>query len=229
MALRIATYNIHRCIGRDGDENPERIAAVLRELDADLVALQEVAFDPDAPGNRLRFLADATGAQAIPGPTLLEAKGRYGNALLSRRTVRQVRRIDISVPGREPRGVIQIVLEIRRKTVVIIATHLGLSFEERRYQIGRIVSLLESSPPADVTILMGDFNEWLRWGRMRRRLKRVFDAFPAPATFPSRRPLLALDQIWVRPTGVLTAMKVNGSASARMASDHLPLLADLAL
>jgi endonuclease/exonuclease/phosphatase family metal-dependent hydrolase len=226
MALRIATYNIHRCIGRDGLENPQRIATVLRDLDADLVALQEVAFDPDAPGNRLQFLADAIGAQAIPGPTLLEARGRYGNALLSRRTIREVRRIDISVPAREPRGVIQIVLEIRRRTVVIIATHLGLSFEERRYQMGRIMALLES-PPADVTILMGDFNEWLRWGRLRRRLQRVFGALPAPATFPSRRPFLALDQIWVRPTGVLTTIQAYGSAPARMASDHLPLVADL--
>ena len=226
MALRIATYNIHRCIGRDGLENPERIAGVLRGLNADLVALQEVAFDPDAPGNRLQFLAEAIGAQAIPGPTLLEARGRYGNALLSRRAGRQVRRIDISVPAREPRGVIQIVLEIRRRTVVIIATHLGLSFEERRYQMGRIMALLES-PPADVTILMGDFNEWLRWGRLRRRLQRVFGAFPAPATFPSRRPFLALDQIWVRPAGVLTTIQAYGSAPARMASDHLPLGADL--
>ena len=229
MTLRIATYNIHRCIGRDGLENPERIAGVLRGLNADLVALQEVAFDPDAPGNRLRFLAEAAGAQAIPGPTLLEAKGRYGNALLSRKAIREVRRIDISVPEREPRGIIQIVLEIRQKKVVMLATHLGLSFEERRYQMDRIMTLLESISNADVTILMGDFNEWLRWGRMRRRLKRIFDAFPAPATFPSRRPFLALDQIWVRPTGVLTTMQAYDRTPARMASDHLPLVADLAL
>ena len=227
MTLRIATYNIHRCIGRDGLENPERIARVLRGLNADLVALQEVAFDPDAPGNRLRFLADATGAQAIPGPTLLEAKGRYGNALLSRKAIREVRRIDISVPEREPRGIIQIVLEIRQKRVVMLATHLGLSFEERRYQMGRIMTLLESTSDADVTILMGDFNEWFRWGRLRRRLHWIFGVFPAPATFPSRHPFLALDRIWVRPAGVLTTIQAYGSAPARMASDHLPLVADL--
>jgi len=228
MALRIATYNIHRCIGRDGVEDPERIAAVLRAMDADLVALQEVAFDPDAPGNRLRFLADATGAQAIPGPTLLEAKGRYGNALLTRMAPREVRRIDISVPKREPRGIIEIELAVEQKTVLVVATHLGLSPGERRRQMNHIVALLESAS-ADVVILMGDFNEWYRWGGALRRLQRLFDSLPAPATFPSRYPLLALDRIWVRPAGRLIAAEVFRGASAQIASDHLPLMAQVVL
>jgi endonuclease/exonuclease/phosphatase family metal-dependent hydrolase len=109
----------------------------------------------------------------------------------------------------------------------MLATHLGLSFEERRYQISRIMTLLESASDADVTILMGDFNEWFRWGRLRRRLHWIFGVFPAPATFPSRHPFLALDRIWVRPAGVLTTIQAYGSAPARMASDHLPLVADL--
>jgi endonuclease/exonuclease/phosphatase family metal-dependent hydrolase len=228
MALRIATYNIHRCIGRDGVEDPQRIAAVLRAMDADLVALQEVAFDPDAPGDRLRFLADAAGAQAIPGPTLLEAKGRYGNALLTRMAPREVRRIDISVPKREPRGIIEIVLAVEQKTVLVVATHLGLSPGERRRQMNRIVALLESAS-ADVVILMGDFNEWYRWGGALRRLQRFFNPLPAPATFPSRCPLLALDRIWVRPAGLLTAARVFRGASAHVASDHLPLMAQVVL
>ena len=228
MALRIATYNIHRCIGRDGIENPQRIAAVLRAMDADLVALQEVAFDPDVPGNRLQFLAETIGAQAIPGPTLLEGKGRYGNALLSRRTIRTVRRIDISVPNREPRGVIEILLDIEQKTVLVVATHLGLLPGERRIQMNRIVALLESAS-ADVVILMGDFNEWYRWGGALRCLQRLFDPLPAPATFPSRYPFLALDRIWVRPAGRLTTAKVFRGASARIASDHLPLMAQVVL
>jgi endonuclease/exonuclease/phosphatase family metal-dependent hydrolase len=228
MALRIATYNIHRCIGRDGIENPQRIAAVLRAMDADLVALQEVAFDHDAPGNRLQFLAEATGAQAIPGPTLLEAKGRYGNALLTRMAPREVRRIDISVPQREPRGIIEIVLAVEQQTVLVVATHLGLSPGERRRQMNRIVARLEAAS-ADVVILMGDFNEWHRWGGALRPLQRLFDPLPAPATFPSRYPLLALDRIWVRPAGRLIAAKAFRGASAPMASDHLPLMAQVAL
>lgn len=228
MVLRLATYNIHRCIGRDGVANPLRVAAVLRAMDADLVALQEVAFAPDAPGSQLQSLADAAGARVIQGPTLMEKKGRYGNALLTRMAPREVRCIDISVPNREPRGLIEIVLEMERKTVLVAATHLGLSSGERRRQMKRIAARLEAAS-ADVVILMGDFNEWLRRGGALRHLQRLFDPLPAPATFPSRYPLLALDRIWVRPAGRLTGVKAFRGASAPMASDHLPLTAQIDL
>ena len=82
MILRIATYNIHRCVGCDGIEAPKRIAAVLRDIDAEVAALQEVAFDTDGPENILADLARSMDAHAIEGPTLLEQKGRYGNAIL---------------------------------------------------------------------------------------------------------------------------------------------------
>jgi endonuclease/exonuclease/phosphatase family metal-dependent hydrolase len=228
MRLRIASYNIHRCMGRDGIARPQRIADVLRAMDADLVALQEVAFDPGASGNVLQFLAEATGARAIAGPTLLEAKGRYGNAVLSRIAPREVRRTDISVPGREPRGVLQLVVETSAIPIAVLATHLGLSLEERRRQMARIALLLEK-PTAEVTVLLGDFNEWRPWGRSLRSLKRCFAPATAPPTFPSRRPLLALDRIWVRPADRLQSLQVFKGAQARRASDHLPLVADLVL
>jgi endonuclease/exonuclease/phosphatase family metal-dependent hydrolase len=228
MGFRIATYNIHRCIGRDGVADPRRIARVLRTLDADVVALQEVAFEPGAPGNVLQTLAEGARARAYPGPTLLETRGRYGNAVLSRIPPREVRRVDISMPGREPRGVLQLVLGTPAATVSLLATHLGLSAEERRRQMDRIRLLLPNQADA-VTVLMGDFNEWRPWGGTLRRLRRIFTASPAPPTFPSRRPFLALDRIWVRPAHRLKTLRVCKGAHAREASDHLPLVADLAL
>ncbi len=228
MGFRIATYNIHRCIGRDGIANPRRIAGVLQALNADLVALQELAFNPGASGNVLQILAEAVDARAIAGPTLLDAGGRYGNAVLSRIAPREVRRMDISVPGREPRGVLQVVLETSAISVAVLATHLGLSIEERRRQMVRIALLLEKQA-AEVTVLLGDFNEWRPWGRSLRSLKRGFAPGAAPPTFPSRRPLLALDRIWVRPAHRLKSLQVFQGAQARLASDHLPLVAELAL
>ena len=228
MGFRIATYNIHRCIGRDGIADPQRIAGVLAAMDADLVALQEVAFNPGAPGDVLQFLAEAAGAKAIAGPTLREAKGRYGNAVLSRIEPREVRRADISVPGREPRGALQLVLETTAATVSVLATHLGLSVEERRRQMARLAMLLDESV-SEVTVLLGDFNEWRPWGRSLRDLKGRFAPPATPPTFPSRRPFLALDRIWVRPDHRLKTVHVFKDAQAREASDHLPLVADLAL
>lgn len=230
MRFRLATYNIHRCIGGDGVADPHRVGEVLHAMDADLVALQEVAYDPDGPEDVLQFLAAAAGARAIAGPTLLEAEGRYGNAVLSRVGTRAVKRIDISVPGREPRGVIRLTLDLPRGTASVLATHLGLAVDERRSQTERIVTMLERTD-AETLILMGDFNEWLPWSRSLRRVAAVFDApgFAAPATYPSRRPFLALDRIWVRSARRLKTLGVFKAPPARMASDHLPLVADLDL
>jgi endonuclease/exonuclease/phosphatase family metal-dependent hydrolase len=228
MALRIATYNIHRCVGRDGIEAPERIAAVLRGINADVTALQEVAFDAQNPKNTLADLARSVDAQAIAGPTLEERKGHYGNALLSRIAPDSIDRLDISVPGREPRGAIAIRLRLSGSIVRIVATHLGLRPGERRYQMGRLLPLLED-PNAAVTILLGDFNEWFLWGRPLRWANRRFGSMPAPATFPSHRPVLALDRIWVDPADRLISLHRHRHASAAIASDHLPLVAQVAV
>ena len=228
MTLRVATYNIHRCVGSDGIESRERIAAVLSDIDADVAALQEVAFDPADPKNILRDLAQSMDATAISGPTLLEKKGQYGNALLSRIAPDSVDRLDISVPGREPRGALSVRLRLNDVIVRIVATHLGLRPGERRYQIRRLLSLLEDSQ-VTVTILLGDFNEWFLWRRPLRWLNRRFGRMPAPATYPSFRPLLALDRIWVDPTDRLTSMYLYRHPPAVTASDHLPVVANLVI
>ncbi|MDD2605047.1 MAG: endonuclease/exonuclease/phosphatase family protein [Desulfobacteraceae bacterium] len=228
MAFRLATYNIHRCIGADGVKNPQRIADVLRAMNADLVALQEVAYDPETPGDILRFLSRAAGAQAIAGPTLQEGKGRYGNVVLTRLTPREVKRIDISFRGREPRGAIQLGMATASSTVSVLATHLGLSVRERRRQITRIAQILGETN-ADVVILMGDFNEWFPWSPSLHRLKGFFAPGVAPATFPGRRPFFALDRIWVRPQRRLSRLHAFKTPLSRMASDHLPLVADIDL
>ena len=226
--VRIATYNIHRCIGGDGRHDPRRIAAVLESLDADIVALQEVAYTPNARHDVLRFLADALDARVIAGPTLWEKGGRFGNALLTRLDVRRAARIDISVTGREPRGVLQFQPAVGQRSVTVLATHLGLALRERRHQADRIARLLKASA-AEALVLMGDFNEWRPWGGAIRRLQTHFGPQTALRTFPSRHPLLPLDRIWVRPAAALGGLRVLRDHRTRWASDHLPLVADLNL
>lgn len=228
MELRITTYNIHRCVGCDGVEAPERIAAVLRDIKADVAALQEVAFDPSGSKNILADLARSMDAQAIAGPTLLEKKGHYGNAILSRFAPESVDRLDISVSGRESRGALAVRLRLNGIGIRIVTTHLGLRPRERRYQIRRLLPLLDD-PNAEVTILLGDFNEWLLWGRPLRWVNRRFGSLPATATFPSRRPLLALDRIWIDPANRLISLHHHRHVSAAVASDHLPLVAQVAV
>jgi endonuclease/exonuclease/phosphatase family metal-dependent hydrolase len=78
-------------------------------------------------------------------------------------------------------------------------------------------------------VLLGDLNEWFLWGRPLRWLRRHFGRTPAPATFPARWPLFALDRIWVEPVRLLERIEVHRNGFAREASDHLPLRATLAL
>jgi endonuclease/exonuclease/phosphatase family metal-dependent hydrolase len=198
-------------------------------MNADVIALQELAFASKDPNNILTDLARAADAQAIAGPTMLEQKGHYGNAILSRIPPERVDRLDISVPGREPRGAIAIQLRLNGTTVRIAATHLGLRSSERRHQMRRLLTLLDD-PKAMVTILLGDFNEWFLWGRSLRWANRRFGGrLFAPATFPSRRPMLALDRIWVDPMERLISLHCHRSALATLASDHLPLVATVAI
>lgn len=225
--MRVATYNIHGCLGLDRRHQPARIQAVIRELDCDLLALQEV-HSPAGNEDLLTRLSIDDEWSVIRGPTFWRSGTSHGNALLTRLAISKVDRIDMSVPGREPRGALHVVMARRRLTVEVLATHLGLSLAERRIQIRRALTYLKDSPPADITLLLGDLNEWLLWGRTLRWLRSHFGgAQPSPATFPACLPLLALDRIWVRPGGAAVGLTAWRTPRARVASDHLPLVAKL--
>ncbi len=219
MRLTLATYNIHRCVGTDGRYDPARIAAVLRELDADVMALQEV----DAPGQHglelLHRLAEEVKLTPIAGPTLLERKGHRGNAILTRCAPEEVRLIDLSQPRREPRGAIDLDIMCDGQRLQVIAAHLGLKPAERRAQVEHLLTHFGTKH----CVLMGDLNEWFLWGKPLRWIKAIFGHTPALRTFPSPFPVFALDRIWVRPAATVMHMEVHKSALSLKASDHLPL------
>lgn len=224
--IRLATYNIHGCIGRDGRMDVDRIARVLVELEADVVALQEVHSSPGS-SSTLDLLAEHAGMHALAGPTMVRADASYGNALLSRRPPLENRGIDLSVAGREPRGALDALFEISGLRLRVLATHLGLRPAERRQQIRRLLSEIDTRR-GEPLVLMGDLNEWFLWGRPLRWLHAVFSETPAPATFPSALPMLALDRLWVEPRHLLRTVAAHSSPLARVASDHLPLVGTLA-
>lgn len=226
MRLTLATYNIHRCLGSDRRSDPERILGVLAELDADVIALQEVELRPWRGRDLLTWLGEQAGYATLAGPTLLREANHYGNALLTRAAVVDVRRIDLSVPGREPRGAIDVDLEWKGAPVQLVATHLGLNPAERRAQTLRLLELFKPSSKR-LAVLMGDLNEWFLWGRPLRWLRTMFGSLPEPATFPASWPVFALDRIWVQPASSLRVVAPHRSALARLASDHLPLKATI--
>ena len=230
MKLILATYNIHRCHGRDGKRDPARTREVLRQLDADIVALQEVELLRNQPG-LLDYFCEGRSWTAIHGPTLERANGQYGNAVLTSLPVRSVQKFDISWGRHEPRGALDLALDHERISLRLLATHLGLWPAERRAQIKRLLAELQAGLPgarhSDLTVLMGDLNEWFLWGRPLRMLARHFRPTPAPPTYPARRPMFALDRIWAHPRARLSAIRAISNRLTRQASDHLPLVAEL--
>ena len=223
--VKIASYNVHRAIGRDRRCLPQRILEVLREIDADVVALQEVEAG-DSGASMLAWLAEHTGFTSIAGTTLLRHDGHYGNGLLTRLPVHSSMLCDLSWRGREPRGAIAADLEVGKSPLRVVATHLGLRPAERRDQVQRLIKLF-TDVPRERAVLLGDLNEWFLWGRPLRRLHRYFKHTAHVATFPSRAPFLALDRIWTHPRSLLKRISVHATPLARVASDHLPLVATL--
>lgn len=225
--LTAVTYNIHKGVGRDGRRDLQRILEILDTLDADLAALQEVDSAP-GPGTaslQMTTLAQGSAYTAISGPTIESDHWSYGNVLLTRLPVQRVDRIDISRPGREPRGAIDARLGLPDgRRLRCIATHLGLSAAERRAQFAALRSILARDWGIPL-VLMGDFNQWLPFWGGARSLDRLLGPAPRRATFPARLPFLPIDRIWVYPPHLLIDLRALATPGTRLASDHLPLLA----
>jgi endonuclease/exonuclease/phosphatase family metal-dependent hydrolase len=230
--LVVATYNVHKCVGTDRRYDPARVAAVLRELAADIVSLQEVGGERNGMplADQAGFLARETGLHLVPGPDRPYRRSRFGNAILTRLPVRAVRYIDLSVADCEPRGALDVDLDAGSQKLRVIATHFGLRGGERRAQTLRLLAALTGAPtePGAAVLMMGDLNEWRGRRAAIRALDRELGHAPAPRTFPSWWPLLPLDRIYAAPPALVRDVTVHRSPLARLASDHLPLRAQLA-
>ena len=221
--MRVATYNVHDCVGRDGRIDPARVAKVIAELQADLVALQEITLDP--AGELVGQLQAATRLRAIDGTLFERGVGRYGNIVLVRDAVLETRLHDLARDGREPRGAVEVRVEHRGAVIGLLATHLGLDRGERRWQLRRLGQRLDAS--AELNLVMGDLNAWnarLELAPLFRRglSQRPVRSFP---TWPFAA--LPLDRILVREPARLRRCWRHESNLARIASDHFPVLAEL--
>ncbi len=226
--LRVLTWNIHGCVGGDGRHDVARVRDALERLAPDVAAFQEVDSRRQIPGVGQVYdvLREAVGDHGHDAWAISGADGHYGQFLASRFPLDDKQVHDISVPGLEPRKVMTATLRLPAARLRVIATHLGLRLGERLRQVAALQEIVRADL-SDPVLLLGDFNEWL-WPRCTQRgLFRLFDARTRHRSFPARLPLLPLDRIWCRPGHLLT--RSWAASEARSASDHLPLLAELAL
>jgi endonuclease/exonuclease/phosphatase family metal-dependent hydrolase len=226
--VRVASYNVHACRGRDGRQDVERIAAVLREIDADLIGLQEVECrEGRSLVDQAARLAAALAMHLVEGPVLRVGSGWYGNAVLTRWPPIWKRNVGFEHHGREARGAV--ICEVPTPDEVlwrVISTHLDLRRRSRRRQLEALLQGLTASSPGPV-VLLGDFNEWWPYSGNLTVLRRHLCLPLAPATFPSGIPVLCLDRIAFLGCRLRDRIQRHDTPQSRVASDHLPIWADL--
>jgi endonuclease/exonuclease/phosphatase family metal-dependent hydrolase len=234
--IRIVTYNVHRCRGLDRRVAPERIADVLREIDADIIALQEVLSigGAGARADQARFLAEALGFHHALGENRKLRGGAYGNVTLSRLPLHAVCNHDLSVSGAERRGCLRADVELgHKRRMHIFNVHLGTAFLERRHQARKLIAAEVIGDPdlSGPRIVLGDFNEWTR-GLVTRLLSTHLNSVDIAThlrrrrTYPGVLPFMHLDHIYYDPELILESLTLHRSRRALIASDHLPLLAE---
>ncbi|MCC5967921.1 MAG: endonuclease/exonuclease/phosphatase family protein [Natronohydrobacter sp.] len=234
--LIVSSYNIHKAVGTDMRRDPVRTVRVIREIGADIVALQEVdrrfgdrkgVLDPE-------LLRQETGLMPVTLTDRLGARahGWHGNLLLLRGAeVEQARAV--TLPGLEPRGAIVADIRLNGQPLRVIAAHLGLLHQSRLLQAQFLSKEIEGGDGRP-TLVMGDFNEW-RLGAgcslmpLRRGLRAVKRSADTIASFPAQMPMLPLDRIIGCKRAEVVDLRAHDSALARKASDHLPIRAALKL
>lgn len=227
MELRIASYNVHKCVGMDRRRDPGRIVTVLNALGADIIALQEVDHRlgrrPAAlpPG----LIESDTDFGILPFSTSEPSLGWHGQTILVRRGIAVSRIRRIQLPGLEPRGALMAEIDGPETGLRVVAVHLGLIRRYRRMQLAAIRAALSHRAEMP-TLIVGDFNEWSLRGGVET-LSPEFHVHAPGRTFPAPRPLAALDRIALHPGLELRDTHVFAGGAARMASDHLPICIDL--
>lgn len=232
MKLKVASYNVHKAVGIDGRRDPDRILSVLREIDADVIALQEAdmrfgdrasvlprsAIDDHSSWKVVHLRSGFSGKRP-------DSMGWHGNSLLVRRHIDVVVAEPVPLPTIEPRGAICADLLVGDERMRVVGMHLDLSGFRRRHQLQAIINHLATCGAPCPTVLMGDFNQWSHVRGAMRAFNDEWQALVPGNSFPSRQPVAALDRIVISREWQCSHIGVHHSALAARASDHLPVFA----
>jgi len=240
IRIRVATYNVHKCRGLDRRTMPERIADVITELDAHVVAIQEIL---DVRNGRPQFDQARRVHSKLKeyefcfGENRKLHGGAYGNMTLSRFPIRICQNYDLTWRHREHRGCLRSDLAMPGNAILhIFNVHLGTSFVERRHQSRKLLTdqVLHRREYRGPRIVVGDFNEWTR-GLASRMLGDAFEEIKPgkflrySRTYPGILPILHLDHFYYDKQLTLQSFRLHRSRTALVASDHLPMVAEFEL
>lgn len=218
------SYNVHGWIGTDGNSDYSRALEYIRDKNVFAAALQEVIIPhrTDSIAEAHSFIEKCTGMFAVFGKTMLKGEAEYGNVLLTKDMPLKTRLHDITVDKREPRGVIEALLETGSGTVTVLATHLGLKRKERIIQSEMIRDIYRDiDTPA---VLMCDSNEWFSFKATKILDDTAGKAFKV-RSYPSYFPVFSIDQI--RAKDFNADVSTDNGREIRKISDHLPVYAEI--
>lgn len=228
--IRVASYNIRKCIGTDRRRVPGRVLDVIAEVDADVIALQEAdrrfgtrpsALPPEQIARK--------GYRSVDLGGRIDSIGWHGNAILVREDARIENARALHLPTLEPRGAVMAEVDFGGgKRLRVIGMHLDLSGLWRRRQVRALIDHVDGCDEDLPTVLMGDMNEWTRTGGSLREIGAGYELVHTGRSFHSRRPVAELDRIILSRGVTLSKGGVHHSPLASRASDHLPIWADIA-
>ncbi len=248
--ITVASYNMRKAIGTDRRRDPHRVLKVLKEIHADVVALQEA--DKRFGGRASAVPHELIDSHGLYKPVhfgirhkrplekvrnhaerLLNVDTRnigwHGNALLVKHDVEILDCSALQIPMLEPRGAVMAELLVAGdRPLRVVGMHLDLSGLWRRRQMRAILDAIDERPTQMPTIIMGDTNEWRAAAGCLKELPSDFRIAPTGPSFHSRHPVARLDRIIVENLKI-DAAGVHMSPAARRASDHLPIWARVAL
>ncbi|RXD05521.1 endonuclease [Sphingomonas sp. UV9] len=227
--IKVASYNIHKGIGLDRRRNPERVVEVLREIDADVIALQEAdrRFGAKACVLPHHLLEEHSDWKPVDFGLRALSMGWHGNVILVRKSARVIASELLHLPALEPRGAVMADVQVAGGTIRVLGMHLDLSGLWRRKQAAAIMNHVDTCTHRHPTVMMGDLNEWSAGAGCLRDFGRDYAFAETGASFHSRRAVARLDRIMVSQELNVVECGVHASPAARKASDHLPIWAML--
>lgn len=230
--MRVVTYNIHRARGMDRRTRPDRVAAVLRAVDADVVALQEVIGPGPRGTSHIEDIGAALGMGWVMASTRRLREHQFGNAVLSRLPILHHAEHDLSWKTCEPRCLQRADVDVHGHRLHVYNVHLGTAILERRYQAQRLADIVSDRHVTGAKVVLGDFNEWMR-GLTTILLSRTLRSVDVRSylkrrrTYPGLFPILHLDHIYYSGRLEVLGLAMPRTRLTLMASDHLPLVADV--
>jgi endonuclease/exonuclease/phosphatase family metal-dependent hydrolase len=227
--LKVASYNIRKSVGLDWKRQPDRILEVIAEVDADIIALQEVdrRFGRRTSSLSVEHIVADTAYFPVRFGSRPSSLGWHGNTILVRKGAKVLLHKQIQLPALEPRGAVMADIEIAGLTVRVIGMHLGLVGLWRRRQAAAVLQYLEKLEEKLPTVFMGDLNQWSTEGGALAHFAETHNIVAPGPSFHASRPLLPLDRIITDLDFIVVSAGVHSSAQALRASDHLPVWATL--